>query len=625
MLALCGTFLAWRTARLRRRPAPWVTDTDKTPTVCSSAKVSTPRWRVSETDEHRVEVPGEYCLKFRGYRSHWLGSACYALCCAVSLQFLALYITILVDFYMGCQVRSIDNLCFYGNHFLFGSYDANGLAFFVIWCASVVWYTGWVLCKGRVINWFRLPVSDLRAAHWAGVWAPDHAEVLTQYASPLLLWFRRVKRALTPPKARGHWKTVPIEGGGGGSGSGDAPSTPAGAKAATSATTTTPRFFTFQGLRFLVDGERGLPRRARWPVASTTADIHALRPGLTTAEAATRRAVVGPNACPFRPSTFSELLVDEFFTLFHVYQLVQYVLWYWNSYIFVAAIMTFVVLLSAGFSMLLVARAQRAIAQVANTSMPVEARRDGSWVTLDSTDLVPGDLVRVRPDSVVPCDLAIVSGTCVVDESALTGESMPTLKSACPREGVFYDCEHPIPRHTLFAGTTVRQATAGGGNGTVHGGGTAAAALAGGKAGAAGCGAVGDESEPTVEAAVIATGMDTSKGDLLAVILFPSAMVFKYDEEMPVVITLLLLYSVACFILSIDFQNKSGVVSTWITKWIYCTSVVNQILSPLLPVALEVGQIQVRGERERMGGWRERGRVKRERARGEKRGLRSLF
>ena len=149
MLALCGTFLAWRAARLRRRPAPWVTDTDKTPTVCSSAKVSTPRWRVSETDEHRVEVPGEYCLKFRGYRSHWLGSACYALCCAVSLQFLALYITILVDFYMGCQVRSIDNLCFYGNHFLFGSYDANGLAFFVIWCASVVWYTGWVLCKGR--------------------------------------------------------------------------------------------------------------------------------------------------------------------------------------------------------------------------------------------------------------------------------------------------------------------------------------------------------------------------------------------------------------------------------------------------------------------------------------------
>ena len=86
--------------------------------------------------------------------------------------------------------------------------------------------------------------------------------------------------------------------------------------------------------------------------------------------------------------------------------------------------------------------------------------------------------------------------------------------------------------------------------------------------------------------------MDTSKGDLLAAILFPSAMVFKYDEELTVVITLLMLYAVLCFGLSVHLQNRSGVVSTWVTKWIYCTSVVNQILSPLLPVALEVGQIQ---------------------------------
>ena len=219
MLALCAAFLAWRARRLAASPAPWVTDVDRSASVSASSKVNTPRWRVSETDEHRVEVGGDYSLRFRGYRAHWLGTLCYAACCGVSLQFLALYVTILVDYYAGCQVRSIDNLCFYGTHFLFGSYDANGLAFFVIWCASVIWYTGWVLCKGRVINWFRLPLADLRAARWVGVWAPEHAEVLTQCASPLVLWFRRVKRGLTPAGARGHWKTVPIEGGGdGGSG-----------------------------------------------------------------------------------------------------------------------------------------------------------------------------------------------------------------------------------------------------------------------------------------------------------------------------------------------------------------------------------------------------------------------
>jgi magnesium-transporting ATPase (P-type) len=312
-----------------------------------------------------------------------------------------------------------------------------------------------------------------------------------------------------------------------------------------------------------------------------------------------RAAVVGRNACPFKPSTFSELLVDEMFTLFHVYQLVQYVLWYWNSYLFVGAIMTIVVLLSAGFSMLLVARAQRAIASVANVTTEVEVCRDGEWVILDSTALVPGDMVRVRPGDVAPCDLAVVAGTCVVDESALTGESMPTLKTPCPRNAAVYDCAHPVPRYTLFAGTTVRQATGGaGGGGKGNGSASDGSAFnsnggaAKGAAEAATDAAICDED--VVEAAVVATGMDTSKGDLLAVILFPSTMVFKYDEEMPVVISLLMLYAIACFILSIHFQNNSGVSSTWVTKWIYCTSVVNQILSPLLPVALEVGQIQVR-------------------------------
>ena len=87
--------------------------------------------------------------------------------------------------------------------------------------------------------------------------------------------------------------------------------------------------------------------------------------------------------------------------------------------------------------------------------------------------------------------------------------------------------------------------------------------------------------------------MDTSKGDLLSVILFPASMIFKYDEELTVVITMLLLYASVCFVLSIVFQQMAGNLSDWVTKWMYATAIVNQVLSPLLPVALEVGQIHV--------------------------------
>lgn len=543
VLAACAAWLAWRAARLRAAPAPFMHDDDKSVASCRN-RSNTPRWRQSETAEHvSTDISAEDALQFRPLRAHWAGRACYALCCAVSLQIIALYLVFLVDFYQGCQLRSIDNLCFYGTHFLLGSYMANGTAFFVVWCVSVFWFTGWVLCKGRVINWFRLPCPTADATHVVA-WSPDAVEVVSLYASPVVAAVRKLRNAVTPAWARGSFKTLPVVTGAAGR-----------------------RYFVFEGVRFVLGGGGTSAKnsivRARYTVATTAADLHRAVAGLSTADADERRELVGANACPFRPASFRELLVDEFFTLFHVYQLVQYVLMFWFSYLFVAAIMSMAVLMSAGVSMLLVSRAQRAVERVANHTSRVRVRRDGAWTDADSGDLVPGDVVRLGPGDRVPCDVVLVGGTCVVDESSLTGESLPCIKTALADEASFLDVRHPPPRHTLFDGTVVRQAGTGG--------------------------------EEGVTAVVIATGMDTTKGDLLSVILFPARMVFKYDEELAVVILLLLAYSALCFGLAIDFQGRAGTQSDWVTKWIYATAIVSQVLSPLLPVALEVGQIQVSG------------------------------
>lgn len=48
--------------------------------------------------------------------------------------------------------------------------------------------------------------------------------------------------------------------------------------------------------------------------------------------------------------------------------------------------------------------------------------------------------------------------------------------------------------------------------------------------------------------------MATFKGELLSSILYPEKMLFKYDEELPVVVLLLLTYGIVCFIISIIFQ-----------------------------------------------------------------------
>ena len=55
--------------------------------------------------------------------------------------------------------------------------------------------------------------------------------------------------------------------------------------------------------------------------------------------------------------------------------------------------------------------------------------RDGQWQTIPSRELVPGDLVEVVPGEYFPADGLLVSGTGLqVDESTLTGESLPVAK-----------------------------------------------------------------------------------------------------------------------------------------------------------------------------------------------------
>jgi len=63
--------------------------------------------------------------------------------------------------------------------------------------------------------------------------------------------------------------------------------------------------------------------------------------------------------------------------------------------------------------------------------LQVSARvlREASWQVVPARELVPGDIVRVRPGDIVPADVKVLTGTLSVDQSALTGESKDVDKS----------------------------------------------------------------------------------------------------------------------------------------------------------------------------------------------------
>jgi magnesium-transporting ATPase (P-type) len=67
----------------------------------------------------------------------------------------------------------------------------------------------------------------------------------------------------------------------------------------------------------------------------------------------------------------------------------------------------------------------------------VQVWREGRWQALSSELLMPGDIIslpRPKQDSqTVPCDALLLRGECVVNESLLTGESVPQIKESLVR------------------------------------------------------------------------------------------------------------------------------------------------------------------------------------------------
>lgn len=67
----------------------------------------------------------------------------------------------------------------------------------------------------------------------------------------------------------------------------------------------------------------------------------------------------------------------------------------------------------------------------ARLAVTARVKRDGEWVTPAARELVPGDVIRLRLGDIVPADARLLGGDEIeVDQSALTGESLPATRGA---------------------------------------------------------------------------------------------------------------------------------------------------------------------------------------------------
>jgi H+-transporting ATPase len=79
----------------------------------------------------------------------------------------------------------------------------------------------------------------------------------------------------------------------------------------------------------------------------------------------------------------------------------------------------------------------------AKLAIKARVRRDGKWINPAARELVPGDVIRLRLGDIVPADARLLDGDPIeVDQSALTGESLPAEKKS---------------GEAVFSGSIVRQ------------------------------------------------------------------------------------------------------------------------------------------------------------------------
>jgi H+-transporting ATPase len=91
-----------------------------------------------------------------------------------------------------------------------------------------------------------------------------------------------------------------------------------------------------------------------------------------------------------------------------------------------AAIIALLLVFNAGLGLFQESRAQATLAALkSRLALTASVQRDGAWKTVPAAEVVPGDVVKLSLGAVVAADVKLTGGEVLLDQSMLTGESVP--------------------------------------------------------------------------------------------------------------------------------------------------------------------------------------------------------
>lgn len=290
--------------------------------------------------------------------------------------------------------------------------------------------------------------------------------------------------------------------------------------------------------------------------------------GLSGKERVTRHRLYGDNAINVEVQPYHEIMLTEVLGPFYIFQLFSFIVWLVEDYMYYGVCIIIMSITSLVSGVIQIRRNQEQLRAKVESDDYIKVLRnnDNTYEEIKTSELVPGDIVAVPTfNTVLQFDGVLINGNVIVNESMLTGESVPVTKTPLPlkdklkpgsQEQIYYD-EKEHGKHTLFSGTTILQTRYYSG---LH-----------------------------VKALVIRTGYHTTKGELIRSIMFPKPVDFKFNKQIHKFIGLLALLAITGFSYSIVLKTRRG-EELW-EVIVSALDLVTIVVPPALPAAMTIGII----------------------------------
>ncbi|CCF55865.1 hypothetical protein KAFR_0A04300 [Kazachstania africana CBS 2517] len=295
-------------------------------------------------------------------------------------------------------------------------------------------------------------------------------------------------------------------------------------------------------------------------------DLSAVYRGLPSAIQEDRILAFDKNQINLKVKSTSQILFDEILHPFYIFQIFSIILWSLDEYYYYAACIFVISMLSILQSLFETKKASKNLSEISHFNCDVRVFREEFWTNVTSSDLVPGDVYEISDPSLTtfPCDSILLTGDCIVNESMLTGESVPVSKFPATEDTMFQlidDFQNTqissyLAKSFLFNGTKIIRTRI-------------------------------PQGQSACLAMVTRTGFSTTKGSLVRSMAFPKPIGFKFYRDSFKYIGVMAIIAMLGFSISCIQFIKIGLAHK--TMILRALDIITIVVPPALPATLTIG------------------------------------